>query len=327
MAKVFIGVPTKNRPDYVQETIESILRQSFQDFRVVVSDNCSNEDAIRRVRNYVNGLRDGRVSYVLQSVDGQEYGQGRFLFGECSEEYFMILHDDDRLEPDHLERALQVLEQDRDISVFGTKQYLIDEDGHRLPKKTVEYSRETKRDQVPEGRVPNMLDYVMGAGVFSISGSVFRSKAVREYGLVDTDCEGLVPFEFNVFLRQAEHGATAYYTTRELVAYRFHGGRQGSYAGHWYWNQQQNETMTKLLERRRFSGSPERWRRRLLGKAYRNYGYIMFVVDRWSDGYRMLLKGLRMDPLRPQAWAYCGFALCCPFLIRPLCKGRVRLLT
>ena len=41
-------------------------------------------------------------------------------------------------------------------------------------------------------------DYVMGHGVFSISGAVFRPSAVRANGLVDDDCDGLFPFEFNV---------------------------------------------------------------------------------------------------------------------------------
>lgn len=325
MPSVFVGIPTKNRPGYVKQAIQSVLSQTFHDFRVVVSDNVSEPSIVSEVRDYVRNLGDPRLTYVLQPVDGQEYGQGRFLFGECAEPYFMILHDDDLLEPDHLQHAVTTLGRERDVALFGTGQYLIDETGRRMPEKTREYNRENKRDQAPEGRMTNLLDYVMGRGIFSISGAVFRSSAVRANGLVDADCEGLFPFEFNVFLRQAEHGAIAYYTRRELVAYRFHGGRQGSYTGVWYWNQRQLEMMTRLLERRRFSDEPERWRRRLLSKAYRNHGYVMFITDRWREGYRLLGRSLALDPLWWRVWAYCGFALFFPFLIRPLFKQRAKL--
>ena len=46
-----IVIPTYNRSELVQGAVRSVLGQTFDDFEVVVSDNCSQDDT-----------RDGRSS-------------------------------------------------------------------------------------------------------------------------------------------------------------------------------------------------------------------------------------------------------------------------
>ncbi len=325
VARILVGVPTKNRPKFVKEAVRSILNQTFRDLRVIVSDNQSDPRAVEEVRAFVAGLDGERVSYYLQPVDGEEYGQGRYLFGQCKEEYFAVLHDDDRMEPDLIATAIAVLDDDPRLAFFSNDQYLIDESGKRLDDETKWYRKFTGRDKQPEGKIHDLLRVVLDTGVLSISGAVFRSAAVRRCGLVDDDMEGLYPFEFNVFLRQGENGSLAHFSRRELVEYRWHQGQQRRYEGVWSWNELQSGRFIKLLERRRYSGFAERKRRQLIAYAFRNHGYIQFVAGRWREGYRCLAKALRLDPFGWQLWAYCGFAVCFPFLIRPIWARKVKL--
>ena len=39
MAKVFVGIPTWNRPQYVVQTVRSVLDQTMQDVTRIVHDN------------------------------------------------------------------------------------------------------------------------------------------------------------------------------------------------------------------------------------------------------------------------------------------------
>ena len=41
---VTIGIPTFNRSAWLKESIESVLAQTFQEFRILVSDNASTDD-------------------------------------------------------------------------------------------------------------------------------------------------------------------------------------------------------------------------------------------------------------------------------------------
>ena len=82
MPKVYIGIPTVNRPQFVRETIGSVLGQTFTDFKVTVSDNCSTAEATDSVRQFVESLADDRIEFHVQTADVGEYGQGRFF--SCS---------------------------------------------------------------------------------------------------------------------------------------------------------------------------------------------------------------------------------------------------
>ena len=325
MAKVFVGIPTKNRPHYVKEAVQSVLDQTVTDFRIVVSDNRSRPEVSAEVEAYIRGLGDPRVSYYLQPVDEGEYGQGRYFISLCEEPYFTILNDDDRFEPDHLEYALKVLDAEPSIAFFSNSQNMIDDDGRLLEEQTRKYEHEQGRDRFPEGKMENVLENLLYyGGLFSISGSVLRTLTVKNYGLVDPDCGGLFPFEFNVFLRLAERNLTAWYTPRRPVQFRCHEGSQRS-ADKPPFNRVMMGTLITLLERRRFDGREERLRRRLLSFCYRNFAYILFIAGERAACYRYLARAVRLNPLAWNIWAYVGFAVFLPFLIRPFWGKRVTL--
>jgi len=84
-------------------------------------------------------------------------------------------------------------------------------------------------------------------------------------------------------------------------------------------------TMMKLLERRTFTGEAERLRRKLLAGVYRNYAYIMFVASKRASCYRFLTRSIKLYPLSWYVWAYTGFAIFLPFLIRPIWGPRITL--
>ena len=324
MARVFVGIPSKDRPEFVKEAVESVIAQSFTDFRLIVSDNCSHPDNAARVEKYIRERGDPRITYVRQPEDKGEYGQGRYFIGQCVEEYFVILHDDDRLEPEHLNFAVGALDRDASVAFLASNQYIIDENGIPDQGRTQEYRRFTCRHRMTEGPVGNTLELVLGTGVFSISGAVFRSQLVKKYGIGDPECNGRWPFEFNVFLRQAENGGRAYFATRALVAYRWHS-RQMRKEGAWRFNQQMMGALMEMLERRSFTGNAERRRRWLLAYCYQFYGYILHVAGERRASYRYLARSLMLAPWTWQHWAYAGFAVAFPFLIRPIFGSRVKL--
>ena len=59
--RVSIGMPVYNGDNYLAETLESVLAQTFQDFEVVFSDNCSTDGTEAICRQYV--ARDPRFQY------------------------------------------------------------------------------------------------------------------------------------------------------------------------------------------------------------------------------------------------------------------------
>ena len=58
--KLTVGIPTFNRAAWLRESIESVLAQTFTSFRLIVSDNASDDDTPEVVRSF----GDERIDYV-----------------------------------------------------------------------------------------------------------------------------------------------------------------------------------------------------------------------------------------------------------------------
>ena len=255
---------------------------------------------------------DSRAAYFRQETNVKEYGQGRFLFQQCREEYFVILHDDDAMARDLLEFAVDVLAKDPALAFVSTGQRLIDENGRAQEELTRWYSAQQGRDRFPEGRLDDLLDPLLRFGLFSISGSVFRTAALRDSALVDPDLGGSYPFEFNVFLRVAERGWPAFYTPRPLLAYRWHHDSMRA-AEKPSFHKEMTANLITLVERRRFSGPAERRRRRLLSFNHRNYAIVSYLDGARLQSYRHLARAVRLNPWSPKIWAYVFLRAFLPF--------------
>jgi glycosyltransferase involved in cell wall biosynthesis len=320
MAKVCVCIPTRNRPVYVREALASVLAQTFGEFRVLVSDDASSVESAAAVSAHVAGLADRRVTAHYHPVNLREFDHGRFLFRQCGEEFFAILHDDDRWEPAFLERCLAVLSADPSIACVTTDQYVIDASGARHDALTAAYRARMGRTRYPEGRLP-MLEPLLAHSVFALSCTVFRTAALQRSGLVDPDGQGNTIFDINLFLRLGERGEQAYYLPEPLAAYRIHEDRLTVSEERGGLNARLLETFMTVLERRRFSGRAEKERRRHLAAAYHNYGVLCYLRGDRAGMYRYLVKCLRTRPGRWQNWAYVLLGAF-PIFLKPLLAFR-----
>lgn len=104
--KYSILIPVYNRPDEVQELLESLTHQRFTDFEVIVVDDGSTLPCADRVQPYADRLQ---LHYYTKPNSGP--GQTRnFAADHARGEYLIILDSDVVLPPDylsHIEEELQ----------------------------------------------------------------------------------------------------------------------------------------------------------------------------------------------------------------------------
>lgn len=106
-AKVTVGIPTFNRAEWLGEAIESVLAQTFTSFRVIVSDNASDDDTPEVVRSFA----DGRIEYVRSERNVGPIPNINRLIALAQTEFLLLLPDDDVLYPGHLGAAVDLLER------------------------------------------------------------------------------------------------------------------------------------------------------------------------------------------------------------------------
>ncbi|MDE2598239.1 MAG: glycosyltransferase family 2 protein [Rhodocyclaceae bacterium] len=121
---VSIGVPTYNRPDMLDRTLERVCAQTWQELEIIVSDNASTDPRSAEViEKWVQ--RDPRVRAHRQPSNQGPLPNFYFVLQQANAEWFMWAADDDYLAPWFVERCMQVLLSDeRNVLCTAETQYV-----------------------------------------------------------------------------------------------------------------------------------------------------------------------------------------------------------
>lgn len=109
-----IGIPTYNRSGILQTSLRSVLNQTSNEVKVIVSDNASTDDTEAVVRRFGSDIR-----YERNSENIGPWRNFKRLVELCDTEYFSWLQDDDCLDHRFAQRALRTLRADPSVSVYS----------------------------------------------------------------------------------------------------------------------------------------------------------------------------------------------------------------
>lgn len=99
---------TYNRADLLKECIESVLSQSFADFEYIVCDNASPDHTSAVLNRFADDKRL-RTFRHDRNVGGRE--NLFFATQQAKGDYVIFLTDDDRLEPEALQKTVAVIQK------------------------------------------------------------------------------------------------------------------------------------------------------------------------------------------------------------------------
>lgn len=125
--KFSICLVTYNQEKYIKETIESILSQTYQNFEIIVSDDCSTDKTLDVVRS----IKDNRIKIVQTPYNMGINANLNNAIDNAAGDYLMFLGGDDKLRKDYLEKLNNIL-LTQDIAVFYANVTSIDEKGRYL---------------------------------------------------------------------------------------------------------------------------------------------------------------------------------------------------
>jgi glycosyltransferase involved in cell wall biosynthesis len=129
--RVSIGLPVYNAEAFLQETLDSVLAQTFQDFELIISDNCSTDRTHEICLGYV--ARDKRVRYFMNDTNMGAAKNYNCTFALARGEYFKWLAADDAIEPHFLERCVNLLDSDPEMVLACSNYIIVNEHSETLP--------------------------------------------------------------------------------------------------------------------------------------------------------------------------------------------------
>lgn len=118
--KFSILLPTRNRVRYLAFAMQTVLRQDYDDWEIIVSDNDSEED----VAGLCRSLGDARVKYVRTREFLPVTDNWNNALSQSTGDYVIMLGDDDGLMRGHLRTMARLIEQYDAPDVIYTGAYI-----------------------------------------------------------------------------------------------------------------------------------------------------------------------------------------------------------
>lgn len=126
MPNVSVVITAYNSMTYLPETVESVLRQTFTDFEVLIIDDGSSDHIVQ----WASGLVDPRVRLISQKNQGVGAARSTGI-AHAQGEYVAFLDGDDLWEPTKLEKQVRCFQENPEIGLVHT--WLAGIDQHSKP--------------------------------------------------------------------------------------------------------------------------------------------------------------------------------------------------
>jgi glycosyltransferase involved in cell wall biosynthesis len=133
-ALVTIIMPAYNAQEYIHESINSVLNQTYQNWELVVINDGSTDTTSQTVSSF----GDQRIFLIEQKNKGVSAARNAGL-DIARGEYITFLDADDSLPPESLEARVRFLESHTDIDVVDGRIAVKDENMHKTLRKYVPY--------------------------------------------------------------------------------------------------------------------------------------------------------------------------------------------
>ncbi len=119
MTRVSIQMCTYNRAKYIEQAIESVFDQTFQDWELIVLDDASTDNTEEIIKKYTD--KDNRVKYFKNNLNiGISKNRNKSL-SLSNGEYVAVLDSDDYwIDKNKLEKQVDFLDKHPDYCLVGT---------------------------------------------------------------------------------------------------------------------------------------------------------------------------------------------------------------
>ncbi len=181
MVKLTIGLPTYNCENIIGNKIEELLKQSFKDYVLIISDNNSTDNTGKICESM--SKKDDRIVFFQQDKNKGPFWNFNFLLQKAQTDYFVMITPDDILSKNFLESNINILEKCKELvgsigecSLFNR---IIDSNSHKFEINILKNSRKYQYVHPVKGELKEKirfyLDFQMGSQFFS----VFRTKDIK----------------------------------------------------------------------------------------------------------------------------------------------------
>ena len=267
--KVSVIIPTYNQAKFIDKAIESVLKQSYQDFEIIVINDGSTDNTEEIVKNY----SDFRIRYICQA-NNMGVSEARNTGIKVSRgDYIALLDSDDEFLPERLIKQVQILQnKSSEVGVVCSWSYNIDEKGNYISKRCL-----PRKDGY-------IYEDLLSTNPISVPTVLIRKECFEKVGIFDNLLDGQE--DWDMWIRIAKY-YKFFLIKIPLAKRRIHPNRASNLL-------EKKIVTAKRIIKKHINELKNR--RNIHSKHYFYIGFRFCRIGKTKDGRIYLLKAISLYP-------------------------------
>lgn len=210
---ITVFIPVRNGANFIAHAINSIIRQSYQNWTLIIKDNNSSDNTREIVRSF---MKDKRIQLHERDHDIGAVENRKSCLKNIPSKYFMILsHDDYLYTPDALSKAHDILEKNPDIPVVHCDMMYVDAHNRPILRRCFKRQGRISSNEIAKKSILTVRN-LFGVPLLN------RADAFDEK-FISTDLSYTGDIQLSI---AAGKGSFIYHIPEILIALRLHGNNR-----------------------------------------------------------------------------------------------------
>lgn len=205
---VSVIIPAYNAESYIFKAIQSILNQTYTNFEIIITDDCSTDSTYE----VISAIEDSRIFLYQNHKNAGVAATLNNCILNSKGEFIAVMHADDIAMPERLQKQVSLLNNNKNIDVIGSNYILIDEKDDVLRS----YELATSTNEL-------LLDVFLKRIPFPHPSVMYRSSTIRKIGYYKPCYDGME--DHDLWLRLSALGYKFSNVPMFLMRYRQHASQ------------------------------------------------------------------------------------------------------
>ena len=118
---VTIGIPVYNAEKYIERCLDSVLDQTFDNYEVLIVDDCGIDDSMKLIEDIANNRINGKKIRIVRHEKNKGVAEARnMIIDEAAGKYLFFMDSDDRISKDAISILFDKAENTNAETVWGS---------------------------------------------------------------------------------------------------------------------------------------------------------------------------------------------------------------
>lgn len=188
MAFFSVIIPLYNKEKYVDNTIQSIINQTFTDYEVLIINDASTDESVKKVMPFLSN-----AVQLIEHKNNKGLSAARNTgIKNAKAKYITFLDADDQWKPNFLETLFLLINQFPEAGIFATNYEEI------YASKIVIPDNNTQHLKKNSSQIIDFFKYNLGQGIYNHGSVCFDKKVFETVGNYDENIDFAEDIDFNI---------------------------------------------------------------------------------------------------------------------------------